>query len=969
MTVLPQFLFESPWLLLAALPAVAVALWVVFRTASPLPRLRQALGGAALIVAVVALLLMAAQVAWNEPSGRRTVWVLVDRSLSAGNAPERRLSGVLEELRNSLNPDDMVGVIGFSDRAEILLPPTAPSQLDASFVPPPANPSDETWLSAALELASRAAVPGTAPVALLLGDGHDSADRYGGDAVVEARDRAVPVFAMPVDSDPAPEAALADLSVRVAGRQPQIIAIDLVVQSTVAQYVVPTVRVNGEDVRERLRGERLDANGGIRVGAGRTPVQLMLEPREELPAYVVEVSLAAEQDTYPGNGTAKLSVRGDGTARVLLLHAGGKPEKALQRALERAGMRVTAGPSTLLPSELIELQRYQVVLLCDVPAMEFADTQQRLLERFVREGGGLAMIGGPDSYAPGGWFETRVEAVLPVTCDVIEKGRKQTPAMVIALDKSGSMGAEVGGYTKMELANEGATRTIKLLPPNSLFGMVSVNTEADWVVAFAELKDRQQATVRARTNRHGGGGIFVDVAIRESLDALLSAEASSRHLVLFSDGSDTEFSTFGLGPDAVLEMVRDANQKHGLTVTTICLGNGKDRAFLEDLAIAGNGRALFVDNAATLPAVFSREAAVSAGTFIREDPFRPWVGMPGRLTEGVAFEAETTPPLLGYVGATARKEANVWLWTNEDKERPLLATWHVELGKALAFTSDARDRWADRWMGWESYDELWQRWVTWLLPEPERIAGVESEWTLTREGPALQLSFYDELGNARELASPLADVTLPDGSTQSARVLPGGLGEYRVQFPRAGSGVYSVVVHETLPNGEERAAAREHRIFVPIDELTRRGANTPALAAIGQATGGKIVTSAGEVAAAAVTGGYSTIRPRTWLLAIALGALILGIGARRFPSVWRTRPEKSRRTEPVPGLSAADAYDRVRKKLHNRNSPRATAPQPRGSIAPPAPREEPAPAAAPAQGSVLSAMRKVRKDREGRDRS
>jgi hypothetical protein len=200
-------------------------------------------------------------------------------------------------------------------------------------------------------------------------------------------------------------------------------------------------------------------------------------------------------------------------------------------------------------------------------------------------------------------------------------------------------------------------------------------------------------------------------------------------------------------------------------------------------------------------------------------------------------------------------------------------------------------------------------------------------------------------------------------------VLPGGLGEYRVQFPRAGSGVYSVVVRETLPNGEERAAAREHRIFVPVDELNRRPANAAVLGAIGQATGGKIVTSANEVAGAEFTGGYTTIRPHTWLLAIALGGLMLGIGARRFPSVWRARQEKARRTETVPGLSAADAYDRVRKKLNERNKPRAAAPQAWSPAAPPAPREEPAPAATLPQGSVLSAMRKVRKDREGRDRS
>lgn len=964
---MPDVFLDSPWLLLAALPLAGVAAWVLVRTGSPLRRLRQGLGGLGIAVAIICLLLMSAGIAWNEPSDRRTVWVVVDRSLSAGPAAEKRLQGVLEELKNSIGPGDYVGVIGFSDRASIILSPTAAADIEPALALPANEPSDETWLANALELASRAASPGTVPVALLLGDGHDSADRYGGDSTAEARDRAVPVFVIAVDSDPMPEVALADFNARLAGRDRRVLAVDIVIQSTVAQYVVPHVRINGQDMRERVTGDRLDAQGGVRVGAGRTPLRLAVEPPEESRLYVVEVSVGAEQDTYPGNGSAKLAVAGEGDARVLLLHGPNGPEKALERALKRIGMNVTSGPAAMLPGELIDLQRYQVLLLCDVPAPDISTSQQRMIERFTREGGGLAMLGGPNSYAPGGWFETSVEKVLPVTCDVTEKGRKQTPALVIAFDRSGSMGAEVGGVTKMDLANEGAARTINLVPPGTMFGMLSVDTQPEWIVPLARLADRKQAIGRARGNTVGGGGIFVDVAVDEAIAALKAVESSSRHLVLFSDGSDTERQ------EGVIDTAIKANQEDGITITTICLGAGKDRGFLEALAAAGKGRFFLVTDASDLPAVFSREAALSAGTFIREDAFRPWHGLRGRLVEEVDFENEGSPVLLGYVGTTARPEANVWLWADEDKERPLLATWHIELGKALSWTSDARDRWADQWLPWDRFDELWQRWVRWLLPEPERVAGVETEWVLGREGPTLQLSFYDEEGNPRALNTPVAEISLPDGSTRPSPVLPHGAGEYRVHFPRSGSGIYSVVVRELNAEGEQRAAAREHRIFVPVEELYRRPAAEQSLQALADATGGKVITSAREAAISPVEGGYSTVRPRPWLLMLALGGMLLAIGARRFPSVWRRREEKNRAQQAQQReQSAAAAYDRVRKQLQERNKP--AAPQPTSGAwaapvpaprqpAPPPPRQEEAPVAS---GSLLSAMRKVRKQLEER---
>ncbi len=961
---MPDVLIESPWLMLTALPLLGVAVWVLVRTGSPLSRSRRLFGGIALALAVIALVAAAAEVAWQQAGSGRTIWVLVDRSLSAGDNAERRLQGVLEELAHSIPEGDYVGVIGYGGRAELTLSPTPAAQLDPSLKLPPSMPSDETLLGAALELAVRSTVPGTAPVALTIGDGYDSADRYGGDVVMDARTRATPVFAIPVDSAPLPEVALADLRARLMGNEKQVIALELVIHSSVPQYVIPEIRLDGQSAAGLIQGERLNADGGFQVGSGRTPLLLTLEPEQQRAVHTIEVALAADNDTHPGNNTGHATVQGGGDSHVLLIYGSDGPELALTRALRRAGMRVTSGDPTLLPSRSEELQRFQAVLLCSVAASDISVGQQSMIESFVRGGGGLAMIGGPDAYAPGGWYETAVERVLPVTSDVTEKGRKQTPAMVIAVDRSGSMSGQVGTSTKMDLANEGAVRAAKLLPPASLFGLVSVNTQASWIVPFTELEDRRLTESLLRSNSWGGAGIFVDVAMRAALPTLQNATATSRHLVLFSDGSDTEFSRNG-SPQSVVEEVAQANEKHDVTLSVICLGDGKDRPFLEQLAAAGKGRFFLVTDATALPAVFSREAAQTAGAFLREEPFRPWPGLQGRMVEGVDFRSEQSPPLLGYVATTARPEASVWLWADEDRERPLLATWHVGVGKALAFTSDARDRWAEQWLGWSAYDEMWQRWIEWLLPQPENTAGLESEWTMTAGGPELLLWFFDPDGNPRDLRSPDAEIILPDGTTRSTRVLPAAPGSYRVQFPAGGPGAYSAIVSETADSGERRSAARLRRMLVPVQELISRPADTATLRAIGDATGGKVVATAREVAEARVAGGLETVRPNQLPIWLGLAGLLLGLGARRLPSVWRRRDGKQVTAEDSEQLTNV-AFDRVRKRMEQARKPRRNIPPP--GVVPPVAHTRNAPAASSAE-SALSAMRKVRNELKEKDSS
>jgi len=294
----------------------------------------------------------------------------------------------------------------------------------------------------------------------------------------------------------------------------------------------------------------------------------------------------------------------------------------------------------------------------------------------------------------------------------------------------------------------------------------------------------------------------------------------------------------------------------------------------------------------------------------------------------------------------------------------------------MAFTSDARDRWADRWLPWEKYGELWQRWVRWLLPQPEAIHGVEPEWTLSRLGPALTLRFFDEAGNPRELGDPVAEMHTPDGASMQGAVLPVGSGTYRLQFPRAGAGIYAASVRER--GGEESLAAREYQVFVPLDELLMRPADRAALDAVARAARGVLLSRPEALAAHSAEGARETVSPLRALLWFAALGLLLGIGARRLPGVWRRRDAPTARREVNPVLSARKAYENVRKTLQERapQPSRGMSPAPSGphravstpglTAAPPAPSAVRPVVEAAEPGSLLSAVRRVRKQMDGK---
>ena len=87
--------------------------------------------------------------------------------------------------------------------------------------------------------------------------------------------------------------------------------------------------------------------------------------------------------------------------------------------------------------------------------------QMEVARTYVQDlGGGLIMLGGDQSFGLGGYYKTTLEEILPVRSDFEKEKEKPSLAMMLVIDKSGSMGGE-----KIEMAKDAARAAVELLGP------------------------------------------------------------------------------------------------------------------------------------------------------------------------------------------------------------------------------------------------------------------------------------------------------------------------------------------------------------------------------------------------------------------------------------------------------------------------------------------------------------------------
>lgn len=870
-----NFRFDQPaWLLLAIIAVPMGVLALRWFGAMSRPRRWSA---AMLRLSLLSLLAaMLAGLTLVRPSDQMAVIAVVDTSGSVtqffkpGVDAEGRaltvneaVSGFLTVAGRSRRPDDRVGVVTFDHRATAVQSPSRGTRFD---VPPSmSTPAQDTGtnIDAAVRLAA-AMIPSDAigrivvfsdgvatagnasRAAEAIAGGGSEARSGGAETPAQSSPRRVAIDVVPLEYAVTTEVIVE--SVDSPPTAPALSSVPVRVVLSSAGEALGTLQVLHEGEPADINGDEPGNGLRLRLSPGRNVQQVVvpLGPgrvhRFEAvwePDPVGSDPARGVQDTILTNNRAASFTVAPGRGSVLLVDGvsggdPGGPGAILANTLRSAQIDVQAVSADAVQPDLLWLQAFDLVILQNIAADALPRRTQEALVAYVTQlGGGLIMVGGPDSFGPGGWKGTDLEPILPVKLDLPERLVTPAAAVVIIIDNSGSMNRSVMGSdrSQQEIANEGAAIAIESMDKADLVGVISFNNAYTIEVPLSPNRDPRASAAKVRSIAPDGG-TFLPPALEEAHRQLRNATADVKHVIVLSDGVSQGTEDL---PALVERMAKDK-----ISVSTIAVGDGADATVMSRMASLGNGRFYRVIDANLLPRIFLKAVRVVRSPMIRETPFTPVLQPSGSpVMEGV--DAATMPPLGGLVITQRRVEPTVINTMFTPTGEPVLAYWNAGLGRVAAFTSDAH-KWGADWLTWHGHARLWAQLARAIARPP-----TDRTQTLTAdlEGDRLRirLDATRDDGKPLDLLHVPGSVYAPDGSRTDIRLSQIGPGQYETIAPAPASGTYVITL--TPRQGDRMLAPIVGGISRPTGtEFRRLTSDAAALRGLAQMTGGQALTLA-----------------------------------------------------------------------------------------------------------------------------
>ncbi len=924
--------FAAPLWLWLAVPAVAavVATWVVASRLLPHGRRIASLVVRLLLVASLVAVLAGARLAL--PADRLSVVFLVDGSASMVDGARADLVAFALRATREMPDGDTAGVVVFGANALVDRLPSDIAELPAPDSVPVVGATD---IGAAIRLASAIFPAGTQRRLVLLSDGNDTGGGAEQAALAAASSGIRLDVALPT-GEAYGEALVDRVEAPDGARVGETIDVTVRVRSTVATSATLRLLADGATVGTRA----------LELEPGNDSVTFSLRA-DEAGFHVFRAILEPATDHFTENNAADAYTLVTGEPQVLVATDDAERAADLVDALSAARQQVTVVPSSGVPSSIATLAGYDAVVLDNVPADSLGAATMQSLQVYVRDlGKGLVMLGGTASFGAGGYLDSPIEETLPVYMTVRDKDRNPDVALVAVVDKSGSMadchctGDQMGsaqrqtrGFEKVDIAKEAILRAADALGATDELGVVAFDSGAHWAVrtgpiSFGTLQGQLGFAADGETNIYAG--------LKAAYDDLVDNPASLRHIILITDG----WSQSGAFDQLIADM-----KAAGITLSTIGAGGGSSHA-LRAMAEAAGGRYYDASDASRIPDIFLKETIRTAGERIVEETFQPVPAAPSEILRGL--DATRLPQLLGYNATTPKGSATVSLLT--DRDDPLLAQWQYGLGRSVAWTSDARQRWATPWIGTPQFGTLAAQLVSWTLP-PQDAAGIDVRFSPGQDGNLnVEVTSVSEDGAPRNFYRTVLRLVSPGLDPLEATLEQVGPGRYAGTVKADEPGAYLVRVAQQAAGGD--AATRTLGIVSPsADEYRRLGVDTDALTALAAAGGGRTLdpaeaTSLDEVWRHDIDAAAFPTPIWPWLLLLATLLVPIDVGVRRVAltraDLRRARGWVARRfgrgdvaPAAIPGLAELRAVTARRRTGTDRGPTGARAPMPAASSARP----------------------------------
>jgi hypothetical protein len=687
------------WLVLAIPLAMSLGLW-------PLPsRLLAALRCTALVMLLLALCGLGLRL----PIRSGTVVLVADRSLSMPPESEPLEREAADIVHGGMRPGERFAVVSFAERAVVEQSPQ--SGKFAGFSAEVGH--DASRLADALELALSLIGPDEPGRIFVLSDG-----QWTGRDVARAASQAA-AAGVAIDFRPIERPRAGDLAVeRIEGPDSVLPGESFMITAWLDSPLGQPVSY------ELLRGSQVLARGSQAVPAGTS--RLIFRDTAAGHGGVCDYVLRAQgqgEDPVPENNRARLLVGVRGSRPILCVSPTGA--SGLSTLLAKGELEVVPRAASACNWTLEELAGYSAVVLENTPASLVGRVGMENLSAWISQsGGGLMLTGGKDAYGPGGYYKSPLAPVMPVSMELRREHRKLSLAIVVALDRSGSMACPVpDGRAKMDLADLATAEVVEMLGPTDQFGCLAVDSAVHEIVPLSDVVDKGEMRDRILQIDSAGGGIFIYEALAATARMIAPATCGTRHIVLFADAADSE-------EPGKYKILVDKCVKAGITISVVGLGaeSDCDAELLKDIARRGGGQCMFTNVAQELPRLFAQDTFLVARSAFLDEPVE--VRPTGGLTAITRQPLGAFPKIGGYNLCYLRPGANLGVVSVDEYKAPVVSSWHSGLGRVLCYAGEADGKYTGPVAGWKNVGNFFGSLARWT---GGRSQGLGKDMVATQE--------------------------------------------------------------------------------------------------------------------------------------------------------------------------------------------------------------------------------------------
>ena len=542
-------------------------------------------------------------------------------------------------------------------------------------------------------------------------------------------------------------------------------------------YVTVESNVKTNATLQLYAGKKLSRQENVTLKNG-TNSFIFKDTRRKAGFAEYKAVIIPEKDTLSINNEYSAYTEAGRAEKILLLEGEKNETDEFQKVLSAANIKYDVFGAESAPSDLDAMNDYKCIIIenTDIDSLPKGFTDN--IESYVKDyGGGFAAIGGKKSFALGGYKDTVIEDILPVNMDISQDKKIPEMAMVMVIDKSGSMSDYDNSLSKLDMAKDAAASAVDNLRDTDSVGVIAFDDTYGWKVRIQKASDKEDI----KSNIYGiaeGGGTSIFPAVNEAYNEIKSSDCQIKHIILLTDGQDGFYE----GYPGLIEKLEKSN----VTLSTVSIGTDADDNFLNNLADAGGGRFYNTEEGSELSRIFAQEIYLAQKEYIVNRVFTPNIINTGDiLGEEIS---EGLPAMAGYI-ATGIKDKAMQVLTSDEDNDPVLACWQYGLGRTAAFTSDITNQWTGNYALWEEYPNFWKSIVNWLTD----IAVDEgSTVNISQEGNSGKIVYTSkDYSSSTEVEVTCSD---REGNASKIKLSPKSPGVYEGSLELNDAGIYTINV-------------------------------------------------------------------------------------------------------------------------------------------------------------------------------